>query len=393
MALSKGKKVLIAIVGAVVTIGAVIGTVFAVKKIKENVEMTDRPGITTPVDPTPDTPVDPTPDDPVDPTPDEPVDPDPDTPVDPDPGEEEPEAPEISEEDYRIQNVELLKEILAREYNQFTKTEYSSFNLENIDNIILNPAAGEVYFTADMSGIFGGIIGNFNITGHLGQSFDWQNQEELNKFLTSFSDSENDMTFEESKTTMSSQISEATYEKFVDYVKEQSCDGVDFSAVSDNDVFGITWFNRDNDAYGYRYIEYKIVKDGQVYTIHLENVDPLGSNDTMIEELMTYKNSVFKVVDVQPFEKFDLETPIIESSAQASVDLSLDFRGTTFDEISSTEFASAFFDDSRVSSVHIQYENQDGKEQRGVLVRVGKGGGGENKNTESDKINNMSMLF
>ena len=113
----------------------------------------------------------------------------------------------------------------------------------------------------------------------------------------------------------------------------------------------------------------------------------------MIEELMTYKNTVFKVVDVQPFEKFDLETPIIESSAQASVDLSLDFRGATFDEISATEFASAFFDDSRVSSVHIQYENQDGKEQRGVLVRVGKGGSGENKNTESDEINNMSMLF
>ena len=393
MALSKGKKVLIAIVGAVVTIGAVIGTVFAVKKIKENVEMTDRPGITTPVDPTPDTPVDPTPDEPVDPTPDEPVDPDPDTPVDPDPGEEEPETPEISEEDYRIQNVELLKEILAREYNQFTKTEYANFNLENIDNIILNPAAGEVYFTADMSGIFGGTLGNFNITGTLGQSFDWQSQEELNKFLTSFNDSESDMTFEDAKATMSSQVSEGKYDEFIDFVKKQSYDGVDLSSVPNEDFFGVTWFIRDNDAHGYSYVEYNAINNGNVYTIHLENVKPTGAGDRCITELMSYSNSVFKVVDVQPFEKFDLETPIIESSAQASVDLSLDFRGTTFDEISATEFASAFFDDSRVSRVHIQYENQDGEEQRGVLVRGGKGGGGENKNTESDEINNMSMLF
>lgn len=398
MALSKGKKVLIAIVGAVVTIGAVIGTVFAVKKIKENVEMTDRPGITTPVDPTPGTPVDPTPDDPVDPTPDEPVDPDPDTPVDPDPGEEEPEAPEMSEEDYRIQNVELLKEILAKEYDEFSKIEGLSYKLENIEDIIINSAAGEVYFTADVRRIAHdtidvGLIEGCNFTGYLGQSFDWQSQEELNKFLTSFNESDGDMKFDDYKSAMSSQVSEGKYDEFIDFVKKQSYDGVDLSSVPNEDFFGVTWFISDNDAYGYSYVEYNAINNGNVYTIHLENVKPTGAGDRCITELMSYSNSVFKVVDIQPFEKFDLETPIIESSAQASVDLSLDFRGTTFDEISSTEFASAFFDDSRVSSVHIQYENQDGKEQRGVLVRVGKGGGGENKNTESDEINNMSMLF
>lgn len=398
MALSKGKKVLIAIVGAVVTIGAVIGTVFAVKKIKENVEMTDRPGITTPVDPTPDTPVDPTPDDPVDPTPDDPVDPDPDTPVDPNPGEEEPETPEMSEEDYRIQNVELLKEILASEYEEFSKKGIASYKLENVDNIILNTAAGEVYFTADVrmmanDTIDMGLIEGCNITGYLGESFDWQSQEELNKFLISFKDSNSDMEFENYKEGMSSKISGETYKEFIDYVKEQSYDGVDLSSIPNENFFGVTWFDLDYDALGNRYIEYNVVDGDKVYTLHAENVQPGGVGDGVIKAFMKYTNTVFKVVDVQPFEKFDLETPIIESSAQASVDLSLDFRGTTFDEISSTEFASAFFDDSRVSSVHIQYENQDGKEQRGVLVRVGKGGGGENKNTESDKINNMSMLF
>lgn len=339
MALSKGKKILIAVVAGVVAIGTTIGVVLGIQNSKD--PGPDIPSIDAPVDPTPDTPVDPTPDDPVDPTPDDPVDPDPDTPVDPDPGEEEPETPEISEEDYRIQNVELLKEILAREYNQFTKTEYANFNLENIDDIILNPAAGEVYFTADMSGIFGGIIGNFNITGHLGQSFDWQNQEELNKFLTSFNDSESDMTFEESKTTMSSKISEATYNKFVDYVKEQSYDGVDFSAASDNDVFGISWFISDNDAYGYSYIEYKVIDDGKVYTIHAENFMPgSGLGEGAIEAFMKYTNTVFKVVDVQPFEEFDINTEI-EATAQAQSEFFLDLSEVAISKDQAEDLANA----------------------------------------------------
>ena len=307
------KIVLVAV--AVVLIAATLLALAACNPAS-TVQVPDGGGNTPPSAPeNPDTPETPEPE--PEPEPDDPVDPDPDTPVDPDPGEEEPETPEMSEEEYRQDNIEALKEILAREYNQFTKTEYSSFNLENIDNIILNPAAGEVYFTADMSGIFGGIIGNFNITGHLGQSFDWQNQEELNKFLTSFNDSESDMTFEESKTTMSSKISEATYNKFVDYVKEQSYDGVDFSAVSDSDIFGVTWFNSDNDAYGYSYIEYKVIDDGKVYTIHAENFMPgSGLGEGAIEAFMKYTNTVFKVVDVQPFKEFDISTVITDGAEQ-----------------------------------------------------------------------------
>ena len=338
MALSKGKKILIAVVTGVVTIGATIGVVLGIQNSKD--PGPDLPSIDTPVDPNPDTPVDPTPDDPVDPTPDEPVDPDPDTPVDPDPGEEEPETPEISEEDYRIQNVEHLKEILAREYNQFTKTEYANFNLENIDNIILNTAAGEVYFTADMSGITGSILGNYNFTGYLGQSFDWQNQEELNKFLISFNDSESDMTFGESKGTMSSKISEATYNKFVDYVKEQSYDGVDFSAVSDSDIFGVTWFVSDNDAYGNRYIEYRIVNNGNVYTLHMEWFPPMYSPDESIEEIITNKYGVFKVVDVQPFEEFDINTEI-GATAQAQSEFFLDLSEVAISKDQAQDLANA----------------------------------------------------
>lgn len=326
MALSKGKKILIAVVAGVVAIGTTIGVVLGIQNSKD--PGPDLPSIDTPVDPTPDTPVDPTPDDPVDPTPDEPVDPDPDTPVDPDPGEEEPEAPEMSEEDYRIQNVELLKEILAREYNQFTETDNVKYNLENIDNIEINVATGDVSFIADIRttafDVDMGLVGSKIFTGHFGQSFNWQNQEELNKFLTSFNDAESDMTFGESKGTMSSKISGETYKEFIDYVKEQSYDGVDFSAASDNDVFGISWFISDNDAYGYSYIEYKVIDDGKVYTIHAENFMPgSGLGEGAIKAFMKYTNTVFKVVDVQPFEEFDINTEI-GATAQAQSEFFLD---------------------------------------------------------------------
>ena len=343
MALSKGKKILIAVVAGVVAIGTTIGVVLGIQNSKA--PGPDIPSIDTPVDPNPDTPVDPTPDDPVDPTPDEPVDPDPDTPVDPDPGEEEPETPEISEEDYRIQNVELLKEILAREYEEFSKKGIASYKLENIDNIILNTAAGEVYFTADVRTIANetidmGLVEGCSFTGHLEGSFDWQSQGELNKFLTSFNESDGDMKFDDYKLAMLSRLSETTYGQFVDYVKEQKYDGVDFSAVSDDNVFGITWFVSDSNAHGNRYIEYRIVKDGQVYTIHLENVQPLGSNDTMIEELMTYKNSVFKVVDVQPFEEFDINTEI-GATAQAQSEFFLDLSEVAISKDQAQDLANA----------------------------------------------------
>ena len=303
------------------------------------------PNPDTPVDPTPDTPVDPTPDDPVDPDPDEPVNPDPDEPVAPDPGEEEPGTPEMSEEDYRIQNVELLKEILAREYKEFSKTDNATYNLENIDNIKINAATGDVAFTADARTIaFGvdmGLEEGYNFTGHFGKSFDWQNQEELNKFLTSFNDSESDMTFEDAKTTMSSKISEATYDKFVDYVKGQSYDGVDFSAASDNDVFGISWFISDNDAYGYSYIEYKVIDDGKVYTIHAENFMPgSGLGEGAIKAFMKYTNTVFKVVDVQPFEEFDIDTEI-GATAQAQSEFFLDLSEVAISKDQAQDLANA----------------------------------------------------
>lgn len=342
MALSKGKKILIAIVGAVVTIGATIGVVLGIQNSKD--PGPDIPSIDTPVDPTPDTPVDPTPDTPVDPTPDDPVDPDPDTPVNPDPGEEEPETPEMSEEDYRIQNVELLKEILAEEYNQFTETDNVKYNLENIDNIKINAATGEVNFTADIRTIAFdvdmGLVENRIFTGHFGQSFDWQSQEGLNKFLASFNESDGDMKFDDYKSAMSSQVSKEIYNDFIDYVKEQSYDGVDLSSIPNENFFGVTWFVLDYDALGNRYIEYKVVDGDKVYTLHAENVQPGGVGDGVIEAFMKYTNTVFKVVDVQSFEEFDINTEI-GATAQAQSEFFLDLSEVAISKDQAQDLANA----------------------------------------------------
>ena len=351
MALSKGKKILIAVVAGVVAIGTTIGVVLGIQNSKDpgpdipSIDTPVAPNPDTPVDPTPDDPVDPTPDDPVDPTPDDPVDPDPDTPVDPDPGEEEPETPEISEEDYRIQNVEVLKEILAKEYDEFSKIEGLSYKLENIEDIIINSAAGEVYFTADVRRIAHdtidvGLIEGCNFTGYLGQSFDWQSQEELNKFLTSFNESDGDMKFDDYKSAMSSQVSEGKYDEFIDFVKKQSYDGVDLSSIPNENFFGVTWFILDNDAYGYSYVEYNAINNGNVYTIHLENVKPTGAGDRCITELMSYSNSVFKIVDVQPFEEFDIDTEI-RATAQAQSEFFLDLSEVAIPKDQAQDLANA----------------------------------------------------
>lgn len=330
MALSKGKKILIAVVAGVVAIGTTIGVVLGIQNSKD--PGPDLPSIDTPVDPNPDTPVDPTPDDPVDPTPDDPVapdpdtpvDPDPDDPVDPDPGEEDPGTSENPEEEYRQDNIETLKEILASEYKEFSSSKYGEYELTNISDLKINKTTGTIYFRADRENIK---LSNPNSENRLFEgsfvdengepvTINCQTQEEFNNFLNQ----NHKMVFELGSPILN-QISETTYDKFVDYVKEQSYDGVDFSAASDNDVFGVTWFISDPSAYGNRYIEYKIVNNGNVYTLHMEWFPPMYSPDESIEEIITNKYGVFKVVDVQPFEEFDISP---EATAQAQSEFFLD---------------------------------------------------------------------
>lgn len=322
MALSKGKKVLIAIVGAVVTIGTVIGTVFAVKKIKENVEMTDRPGITTPVDPTPGTPVDPTPDDPVDPTPDDPVDPDPDTPVDPDPGEEEPETPEMSEEEYYKENLGLLKTAIVEEYRKDFE-DFANVNLEidESQEIVINEAAGEIYFFGDRTDIFGGSSDLFFVA-KFDKNILSETQENLNLILKSKTRNF-DINFESNK-TIRGNLSETVYNEFSKYVCNESYESngeiINFS--EDAQVLDISTYIYDYNAYGSTYIKYLIIDNGKVYTARLENAMPPELSDWGIGQIMGYSNNVFKITEIKDFKEFDYEEEAAQAQSEFFLDLS-----------------------------------------------------------------------
>ena len=362
MALSKGKKVLIAIVGALVATGAVIATVFAVK----NVARTDRPGITTPVNPGQNEGQKPGQNEGQKPGQDEGQKPGQDEGQQgggdegQNPGQDDEEqgggdgegdgnpdggveTPEISEEEYRQDNIEALKEILASEYNEFSLGKYVEYELTNISDLKINKTTGSIYFRADRKNIRSSnpnaenllFEGNFVDENGEPVIINCQTQEEFNNFLNQ----NHNMVFELGS-PMLNQVSETTYDKFVDYVKEQSCDGVDFSAASDNDVFGITWFNSDPSAYGNRYIEYKIVNNGNVYTLHMEWFPPMYSPDESIEEIITNKYGVFKIVGVKPFEEFDINTEI-EATAQAQSEFFLDLSEVAISKDQAQDLANA----------------------------------------------------
>lgn len=229
------------------------------------------------------------------------------------PSGDEPETLEPTEEDYRLQNFELLKEILAREYHEFSLGKYVEFELTDISEIIINKTVGTIHFQGNRvnkkstNPTSESLLFEGKFVGENGElvTINCETQKEFNNFLNQ----NHDMVFELGS-PMLNFVSETTYAEFVDWAKEQNYGEVDFSDVPDDDVFGVTWFYSDPAAWGNRYIAYKIVKANQVYTIHLENVDPLGSPDTQIKELMKWKNSVFKIVDVKPFEEFDINTEI-----------------------------------------------------------------------------------
>ena len=304
MALSKGKKILIAVVGAVVAIGTTIGVVLGIQNSKD--PGPDIPSIDTPVDPNPDTPVDPTPDDPVDPTPDDPVDPAPDTPVDPDPGEEEPETPEMSEEEYYKDNLELLKTAIVEEYRKdFGDFADASLKIDESQEIVINEAAGEIYFFGDRTDIFGGSSDLFFVA-----KFDKNILSETQKNLNSILRSETrsfDINFEFIK-TIRSNLSEDVYNEFSNYLLKQKYDfnGKGLSFSKEAIVLNISEF-KNGDAFGGQYIQFLVIDGNVIYTARLENAMPPSAYDGDIKEIMKYTNNVFKITEIKDFKEFDYE--------------------------------------------------------------------------------------
>ena len=357
MALSKGKKVLIAIVGAVVTIGAVIGTVFAVKKIKENVEMTDRPGITTPVNPGQG---------------DEGQNPgqgdegqnpgqgdegqnpgqgdegqqgggdegqkpgEGDEGQEPGEGDEgqEPgegdegqqgggdegqqgggdgegdgnpdgggdETPEISEEEYYKHNIELLNDALEEKFEK----KYPGLNLElnKEEKIFYNEKAGEIYFHGSYDNGYK-VFHNVLFVAKLSENFLTNQQNKIYEILKN-GDFDIDYTLEMS---IKNNLSEKVYNDFSSYLLKQKYDfnGKGLSFSKEAIVLNISEFISDGGAYGGKYIEFLVIDGNMIYTARLENAMPSSMYDAGIKAIMGYSNNVFKITAVKDFAEFGVD--------------------------------------------------------------------------------------
>lgn len=318
MALSKGKKILIAVVAGVVAIGTTIGVVLGIQNSKD--PDPDIPSIDTPVDPNPDTPVDPTPDDPVDPTPDDPVDPDPDEPVDPDPGEEEPETPEISEAEYYEKNLNLLKSALKEEYEKDNPGE--TFNLDDSSEILINEAAGEIYCLANTIGKYGDVRGNCFYVASFDNNILNKSQKEIYSYLNS-TEKNYDLSFT-SQARLKPDLTEEVHNEFSKYLCNQNYEsnGEIITFSEDAQVLDVSSYIYDYNAYGNTYIKYLIIDNGKVYTARLENAMPPGSDDWSIGQIMGYSNNVFKITEIKDFKEFDYEEEAAQAQSEFFLDLS-----------------------------------------------------------------------
>lgn len=318
MALSKGKKILIAVVAGVVAIATTIGVVLGIQNSKD--PGPDLPSIDTPVDPNPDTPVDPTPDDPVDPTPDDPVDPDPDTPVDPDQGEEEPEIPEFSEAEYYEKNLDLLKSALKEEYEKDNPGE--TFNLDDSSEILINEAAGEIYCIANTISKYGSVRDKEFFVAKFDNNILTNSQEEIYSYLNS-TEKNYDLSFT-SQTRLKPNLSEEVYSEFSKYLCNQSYEsnGEIITFSEDAQVLDISRYIYDYDAHGNTYFQYFIIDNGKVYTARLENAMPPSAYDGDIKEIMKYTNNVFKITEIKDFKEFDYEEEAAQAQSEFFLDLS-----------------------------------------------------------------------
>lgn len=326
MALSKGKKILIAVVAGVVAIGTTIGVVLGIQNSKDpgpdipSIDTPVDPNPDTPVDPTPDDPVDPTPDDPVDPTPDDPVDPDPDTPVDPDPGEEEPETPEISEAEYYKKNLDLLKSALKEEYEKDNPGE--TFNLDDSSEILINEVAGEIYCLANTIGKYGDVRGIRFYVASFDNNILNKSQEEIYSYLNS-TEKNYDLSFI-SQTRLKPNLSEEGYNEFSEYICNQKYEsnGEIITFSEDAQVLDISRYIYDYDAHGNTYFQYFIIDNGKVYTARLENAMPPELSDWGIGQIMGYSNNVFKITEIKDFKEFDYEEEAAQAQSEFFLDLS-----------------------------------------------------------------------
>ena len=315
----------ILVVAVAVMIVAATLFVFAACNPDNTAQAPDGGGNTTPS--TPETPDDPetpeTPDNPETPetpenpeTPETPENPDePETPENPDEPEtpenpdepETPSEPELTEAEYYEKNIELLKAAIVEQYGKdFGDFADASLKIDESQEIVINEAAGEIYFFGDRIDIFGGSSDLFFVA-----KFDKNILSETQKNLNSILRSETrsfDINFEYNK-TIRSNLSETVYNEFSKYVCNQSYEsnGEIITFSEDAQILDISRYIYDYDAHGNTYFQYFIIDNGKVYTARLENAMPPELSDWSIGQIMGYSNNVFKVTEVKPFALFGVD--------------------------------------------------------------------------------------
>lgn len=298
MTLSKGKIILIVVVLLAVA-GIVTGTVLGIRNAKSddvptNSELTDTTTPETPSTPEmPETPV--TPEIPVDPGTEEP---EPEPPV-----IKEPE-PEISEAEYYEQNIELLKATLKEEYEKDYPGE--TFTLDETSNVLINEAAGEIYFLATTIGKFGDNRGIRFYKAIFENNILNGTQKNINSILSS-DNKEYNINYL-NQTRLADNLSESVYNEFAGYLLSKSYDfnGENVSFSKGAEILDISSFN-NGDAFGGQYIQFLVIDGDKIYTARLENAMPPTMGNIAIGQIMGYSNNVFKVTEVKDFKEFDYE--------------------------------------------------------------------------------------
>ena len=320
MALSKGKKVLIAIVGALVATGAVIATVFAVK----NVAMTDRPGFTTPVNPGKNEGQKPGQNEGQKPGQNEGQKPGQDEGQKPgegdegqDPGQGDEgqqgggdegsgdETPEISEEEYYEKNLDLIKAALIEDFKNDNKG-YDMI-LDDETKLVINEAVGEIYFAPKVIMPWGTTRTDFYYTAKLSENFLDRSQKEIFELLNN----ENfvvDFNFNY-ENILKRNLSEKVYNDFASYLLKQKYDfnGKGLSFSKEAIVLNISQYITDYNAFGNRCIQFLVIDGNMIYTARLENAMPPRCDDWGIGQLMGYSNNVFKITAVNDFAEFGVD--------------------------------------------------------------------------------------
>lgn len=222
------------------------------------------------------------------------------------PTDEEPATPEMTEDELYQENIELLKIAIVDGYSiDFGDFADASLEIAENQKLIINEAAGEIYFFGKRIDIFGG-SDNLCFVSTFHKNILSETQKNLN-FILKHDPNCFDISFEFWK-SIHVNLSEEMYKEFEQFLCSQSYDndGETVTFGADARVLHISKYI-SGDAYGGKYIQFLVIDGDKIYTARLENAMPPSCYDGDIRQIMGYSNNVFKVTDVKDFKEFNYE--------------------------------------------------------------------------------------